>query len=130
MDIPMKSSILFNLSQLSPAIMHARDIHAHELNETELAEILSTGKRYVVSISKKDRDDAVYGFKHKIDGWIISGGFRDASHPIYSRLSFEGVNNSMIICEGRNQYCTKPGPGAGAEPTTDSMMKDAEELLA
>ena len=136
-DIPMKTSILFNISKLASNCVNAKNIKCNEIGEPELKKLIKESKkrRYIVSISKEDNgEDIIGGFKHKIEDWIISAGFKDISeNSLYSKLVPSGVNNSILICEGEhgiNGTYVLSGQGAGAHPTASSMIKDAINLVA
>lgn len=132
-DVPMKSSILFNISGISSEILRAKDIVVNKMNESDLEKLIkeSKNRRYIVSITKEEKEeDVIDGFNHKIGKWFISGGFKNIEeNPLYGKLIIKNVNNSIIICENEKIYQKKPGPGAGAEPTASSMIKDAIQLL-
>jgi aspartokinase/homoserine dehydrogenase 1 len=132
-DVAMKSSILFNMCKFTPIPIRAKDIQIRKISEFEFEELIKEAKnrRCIVSITKEDNEeDVIGGFKHRVDGWIISIGFkRIDKNPIFSELITKGVDNALIICNGKYNYRLS-GPGAGAEPTTESMIKDAEDLLA
>jgi len=133
-DVPMKSSILFNISRISPEILRAKDIVVNKMNEADLEKLIKEAKnrRYIVSITKEEKkEDIIDGFNHKIGDWFISAGFKNiAKNTLYERLVIDEVNNSLLICENKKIYQKKPGPGAGAKPTTASMIKDAINLIS
>lgn len=121
LDVAMKSSILFNLADLTPERIKAKDIHAQAITEDDLQRIIAEDRRYIVSISKAAQIPGIGGFNYEIDGWFISGGFR-RHNPYYLRLDPSGVTNSIVIV-GDTIY-ERSGPGAGPEPTVSAMMKD------
>jgi len=133
-DVPMKASILFNISRVSPEIIRAKDISVNKMNESELERLIKEVKnrRYIVSITKEEKkEDIIDGFNHKIGEWFISAGFKNiAENPIYERLVIDEVNNSLLICEDEKVYQKAPGPGAGAATTVASMIKDAVNLIS
>jgi homoserine dehydrogenase len=92
-------------------------------------------RRYIVSITKGDNDeeDVIWGFKYRADGWQLSAGFKHVkSHPLFRKLVLGGVDNALIVSDGEQgedgNYVIS-GPGAGPEPTTTSMIMDAENIL-
>lgn len=135
-DVPMKSSILFNICKFSSTHMRAKDVNTSKISESDLKRLVkeSNYRRYVVSITREDNgEDIIGGFKHKIDDWIISAGFKDIhENPLFLQLIPSGVNNSILIYEGRygiDGTYRLSGQGAGAGPTTSSMIKDAINLF-
>jgi len=135
-DVPMKTSIFFNICGLSPKRIRAKDIKSHKITESELKRLIkeSINRRYIVSITREDNEeDVIGGFKHQVDDWVISAGFKKIhENPLYLQLVPTGVNNSVLIYEGIygiDGTYRLSGPGAGAGPTTSSMIKDANRLL-
>jgi len=135
-DVPMKSSILFNICKFTQRHMRAKDIKPHKIGEPELKRLIkeSNNRRYIVSITKEnDEEDTIGGFRHQVDDWIISVGFKNIyENPLFLQLIPSGVNNSVLIYEGVygiNGTYRLSGQGAGAGPTTSSMIKDAIILL-
>lgn len=134
-DVPMKSSILFNICKLTQRYMKAKEVIPHKLGELELKRLIkeSNNRRYIVSISREnDEEDTIGGFKHKIGDWIISAGFKNIrENPLFLRLVPNGVNNSVLVYDGKygidGTYMLS-GQGAGVCPTTSSMIKDAIKL--
>lgn len=135
-DIPMKSSILFNICGFGSKSIRAKDIKSHKISEFGLKKLIKELKirRYIVSITKEDKnEDVIGGFKQRVGGWIISAGFKNIHKNIlFSQLIPSGVNNSVLVYEGKKGIdgtYKLNGPGAGAGPTTSSMIKDAIDLL-
>jgi len=61
----------------------------------------------------------------------LSAGFKHVDdHPLYKNLIVPGVENALLTLEGaeENIYLFR-GPGAGPDPTTDSMIADAKNIL-
>jgi homoserine dehydrogenase len=137
-DVPMKTSILFNSCDLVEERMRAIDISVHRIDESDLDKLIkeSAERRYIVSIGRKsnENEDFLCGFGYEFEGWYISGGFRLVNdNPLYKKLVPSGVDNSVLISEGkfgRDWSYVVAGPGAGAGPTTSSMLKDAERILS
>ena len=136
-DVPMKTAILFNICNLSPEVIKGKEILARKIQERDLIKLIreSSKRRFVVSIIKKNRNqnDSIGGFSYEVGEWIISGGFIDiAANPIFHELVPHGVNNAIIICEGKygvDGIYRLSGQGAGAGPTASSMIKDAFYLV-
>ena len=136
-DVPMKTSILFNICNLTEQRMRARDITIHQIEASELRRLAkeAMNRRYIVSITREanDEEDTIWGFKHEIDGWHISAGFKHIDeNPLFRELIPSGVNNAVLISEGefgRDGSYRLSGPGAGPGPTTNSMIIDAEKIL-
>ncbi|MEI6480673.1 MAG: hypothetical protein WCO12_04160, partial [bacterium] len=83
------------------------------------------------SIKENPRFGKQFGL-HFIDGWHITGSFRQITQA--SQLASwlpGGVGNAVHIIEGElgsgGKY-TLSGPGAGHEPTTSAMLADFKEL--
>lgn len=136
LDVPKKATILFNMLNLAPSRIRAKDIAPHKISEDELRMLVreSRNRRYIVSITKADiGDNVIGGFRYEADGWIISAGFKyTGESPIYSRLAPSGVNNSILFYEGSDGLdgaYMLTGQGAGAGPTTSSMIIDALRLV-
>ena len=136
-DVPMKASILFNICNLTEKRMKAIDIKTHQIKDSELIRLSkeAINRRYIVSISRKqnNEEDTIWGFKHEINGWHISAGFKHIEdNPLFKELIPNGVNNAVLISEGKfGSYGSYKisGPGAGPEPTANSMIIDARKIL-
>jgi len=135
-DAPMKTSILFNVCKTSRERVRAKQFNTSKITEPELKELTRQAKnrRYIVSITKeKNEEDVIGGFNYQAGEWAISAGFKNISeNPLYQQLITRGVNNSILIQEEYNKIkgiYTLTGPGAGAEPTTSSMIKDAYKIF-
>jgi len=116
-DVPMKAVILCNIAGFSP--IRAKDIETQEINEQQLQQIIKENRRYIVSITK-EKQEHIGGFTHQIEDYILSAGFRIPP----KQLILSGVDNALLI---NDKFVT--GPGAGPDPTTEAMLKDAEELI-
>lgn len=134
-DVPMKTAILFNICEFGDYI-RAKDRKAYKMKEPELKKLIkeANDRRYIVSITgDKNEEDVIGGFKYKKGGRIISAGFKDINeNPLFSELILPGVNNAILIGEGKYDEYGKyilTGPGAGAGPTASAMIKDALNLL-
>ena len=137
-DVLMKSSILFNICfrRFTSKRMKAKNVKSYKIGESELKRLIkeSNNRRCIVSIRKEDNEeDIIGGFKYQIDDWIISAGFKNINeNPLFLQLVPNGVNNSVLIYEGRHGIdgtYRLSGQGAGARPTTSSMIKDAIKLF-
>lgn len=61
--------------------------------------------------------DVIGGFKFKINGRYVSGGFKNRTHnPLFLQLVPPGVNNAALIY-GLDGVYILTCPGAGATPT-------------
>lgn len=119
-DVLLKSIILFNILQLSPKILCAKNIQLQKIFATDLKKILKDKKmRCIVSISKKPQK-VIGGFCVKNEKWFLSVGFKSIDEYWLPR----GVNNALLIREKNNDYLLQ-GPGAGIKPTVLSMIQDA-----
>ncbi len=136
-DVPMKTSILFNSCNLVSERMAARDIQVQriEMNQLKKLEREASSRRYIVSITRdsNNEEDVIWGFKYSIGDWYISAGFKHiGSNSLFRELVPSGVNNAVLISEGefgRDGSYVLTGPGAGAAPTSLSMLIDAEKIL-
>src|SRR3989338_4901240 len=138
-DVTKKISILFNLCFRPKTILRAKDIKVvltEEMVKQAISEAMD--RRFVVSFEKeenfREKNDDIVAFTHRIDGWIITGGFKKTNSPLIARLcnSATWVNNAMLTVEGEDgsggiYLCV--GPGAGASPVATAMIRDAEGLL-
>jgi len=138
-DVTKKTSILFNLCFRPKTILHAKDIKVvltDEMVRQAITEAMS--RRFVVSFERegnfrKENSD-ITAFTHRVDGWVINGGFKRTDSPLIARLcnSATWVNNAILTVEGEDgsggiYLCV--GPGAGASPVATAMIRDAEGLL-
>lgn len=135
-DVTMKTSILFNSCGLAAERMRARDIKHDELDDADLRRLVreAADRRFIVSVTMEDGDnDMIGGFTYCIGGWTINAGFRSVQeNPVFRQLIPSGVNNALTVVEGEygcDGTYTLQGQGAGANPTTSSMIKDAERLM-
>ena len=131
-DVPMKISILHNVCGLGKPIK-AKDIKVKKISKIELEQLIDEAhlRRYVVSFRKNflEEDGVIGGFVYKSGEWNICAGFKDISkNKIYMQLKSSEVNNAILITKGvynADGIYKLKGPGAGAGPTTSSMIKDA-----
>ncbi len=132
-DIPMKTAIIFNIGRFGGSPITALSLNPKKLAEAEMEELLkdASSRRYIVSFTREDRkEDVIGGFRHYSGGWVISAGFKNINkNPFYSAMLPSGVNNSILFNEGGNETYVLSGPGAGAGPTTSSMLIDAVRLV-
>ena len=136
-DARMKSTILFNICNLNPHRIRAKDIKPYRIKASELKKLNreAQNRRYIVSIEKNGNreKDVIWGFKHHIGNWCLSAGFKHIDdNPLFRKLIPEGVDNAVLISEGefgRDGTYIVSGPGAGPGPTTNSMIIDAENIL-
>lgn len=138
-DVTKKTSILFNLCFRPKTVLHAKDIKViltGEMVKQAITEAMN--RRFIVSFERdgnfKEKDSDIIAFTHRIEGWVISGGFRRTDSPLIARLcnSATWVNNAVLTVEGEDgsggiYLCV--GPGAGASPVATAMIRDAEGLL-
>ncbi len=140
-DVIKKTTILFNLCFQSATVLHARDI-AVELTPEKIRRAIAeaVSRRFVVTFERRDRaktdDGTIVAFRHAIDDWVITGGWRRLDHPLIKRLC-DGclwVNNAILTVEGdfdgEDGVYISSGDGAGPGPTTAAMIRDAEKLLS
>ena len=71
------------------------------------------------------------GFVVEVEGWVVSGGFREVGNLSEFNWLPGGVGNAVHIAEGElgagGKY-TLSGPGAGPEATTSAMLDDYHQL--
>jgi len=138
-DVTKKTSILFNLCFRPQTILRAKDsdvVLTEEMVRQAITEAMT--RRFVVSFEReenfKEKDSDIIAFTHHREGWVISGGFKRTDNPLIARLcnAATWVNNAVLTVEGEDgsggiYLCA--GPGAGASPVANAMIRDAEELL-
>ena len=132
-DVPMKVCILMNSCGLVKEPIRAKDIRKEKITGTGLMTILYEKRRHIVSFTRRDnREYVIGGFSFYTGDWLVSAGFkRIPKGSLLEKAVPEGVNNSMLVSEGRDGrdgVYILTGPGAGAGPTTASMIKDAENF--
>ena len=101
-DVPMKTAILFNICNLTQERMRACDVDTYHIEDTELRRLAkeAINRRYIVSITRNanDEEDVIWGFRHKIEDWHISAGFKHIDeNPLFKALIPSGVNNAILI---------------------------------
>ncbi|MBI2464280.1 hypothetical protein HYV57_04955 [Candidatus Peregrinibacteria bacterium] len=136
-DVPMKASILFNICNLTNERMRTKDVKIETIEQNELKRLIkeATNRRYIVSITRdgNNEEDVIWGFKHKIDDWHISAGFKHVEdNPLFRNLIPSGVNNAILTSEGefgKDGSYVLIGPGAGPGPTASSMIIDAKKIM-
>lgn len=137
-DTVMKTSILFNACMKKGKAMRPDDVSLKLLEKDGLARLIkeSKNRRYIVSFlppGSEQETDIIGGFEHESEGWKICAGFQAIdSNPLFLNWLPRGVNNSVLTYEGNfgeDGIYTLYGPGAGAKPTTSSMIRDAKVLL-
>jgi len=137
-DVPMKSAILFNVCfrEFTQKRMKAKDAKINKIGEQGLKNLITEAhnRRCIVSFAKENNkeEDVIGGFQYRIDDWTISAGFKNISeNPLFLELVPNGVNNALLIYEGEygiDGTYRIIGQGAGAGPTTSSMIQDAIKL--
>jgi len=134
-DIPMKTAILFNTGiggRFGPFIK-AKDIFPKLISEEDLRRLVreAASRRFVVSITKEDQEENVIGgFKQRFGNWIISAGFKlKEENPVFRWLNPKGVDNALVLYEGKYGKIGLIGEGAGSSPTVSSMIRDTANLL-
>lgn len=142
MDATKKTAILFNLCFDPDPFISARNISC-DLTKVAIRRAIreARSRRFVVSFQRRldaqlfqDSDD-ISAFRYVNSDWIITGGFKNLANPLIARLceAAPWVNNGILTVEGdggEDGVYLCAGPGAGPEPTTAAMIRDAERLLA
>jgi len=142
-DVPMKGAIFFNftIGRLIKEYVSAREFSAKRLENDDFKRLIkeASNRRYIFSIMKKGyeikEDDIIGGFKYQMYDYFISAGFKKInSDKSYESMKVPGVYNSLAILDGKDQRTygvyNLQGPGAGAEPTVSSMMKDGKDIIS
>ncbi len=138
-DVRMKTCVFFNTVLATQKLVTPDQFGLLEQTTDDLEQLSEEGgdHRLVVSFSnhKSTKEYPRFGKQfglHFIDGWHITGAFRQITQA--SQLSSwlpGGVGNAVHIIEGElgsgGKY-TLSGPGAGHEPTTSAMLADFAEL--
>lgn len=142
-DVRMKTCVFFNTVLATQKLATPNQLGLLEQTADDLEGLSEEGGNYrlIVSFSnhKSMKEFPRFGKQfglHFIDGWHITGAFRQITHSsVMSQLSSwlpGGVGNAVHIIEGElglgGKY-TLSGPGAGHEPTTSAMLADFAELL-
>ncbi|PIS05068.1 MAG: hypothetical protein COT81_03065 [Candidatus Buchananbacteria bacterium CG10_big_fil_rev_8_21_14_0_10_42_9] len=131
-DIPNKTSILFNHLNATPTKVRARYFKPEALSEEQVEKLLKEAKnwRYIVSISKNPiSEEKLCGFEYHVDGWYISAGFKNVyANKKYQELVLPGVGNKIILVDDKGNTYAHFGIGAGQEITVQTMMEEAESL--
>ncbi|MEM2994426.1 MAG: hypothetical protein QXI91_00200 [Candidatus Bathyarchaeia archaeon] len=130
-DVPMKIAAVINICGFGE--VRAKEIQVKGISEKDEKRLVREAafRRYIVSITKEeDEEDIIGGFRFKLDGWYVSGGFKNRNHnPLFLQLVPPGVNNAALIYGDDGTYILT-GPGAGAQATVlGAVMRDLENLL-
>lgn len=140
-DVKMKAAILFNTCIAKGKFVCAHDIHLKPVLERQNGLLTSQAKerRCFVSIVREgtasfDQRDCIGGFEHRVEGWLIQGGFLlMESCPAMGDHWPKGVSNALVVRQGKlgkdGTYLLASGPGAGAHATVASTINDAFRLL-
>ncbi len=136
-DIPKKVSIFLNKSGLLDG-GELLDWHKirFSLSSEEIARAIEEARvrRFIVSVyptrtGAGPENDIIGGFKVIHEDWQIIGGFRHAErNPLLEPLAtLTGPGNGLVVGLGANEtdgaYAIT-GPGAGPEPTVNTMLDD------
>ncbi|KKP86183.1 MAG: Homoserine dehydrogenase [Parcubacteria group bacterium GW2011_GWC1_35_8] len=137
-DIARKTCVFFNTVLSKKKFLTPKALGSFSQTSLRLKNLCDKGEDYrlVVSFSNSALTVGIKflgkGFKTKIEGWNIFGGFRKVNgfSDFMSWLP-GGVGNAIHIIEGKlgagGKY-TLSGPGAGIEPTTSAMIDDYNRL--
>lgn len=128
-DVLRKMTVLscFVINEHATPITPDTFVYSH-IDDYDIPALLKSGKRFVVSMTKKRGRPLNPGISARIDGWVIQGGFIDPSEIPSFPFPF-GANNLMQCYFGENKSMGMiSGPGAGAEPTAKAMIEDAYRL--
>ena len=140
-DIPKKLAIFYNIVGLG-SLLDWQDLR-FDLSEDEIASATQseTPRRFIVSIyplsaignNVLPENDIIGGFKVDHDGWRMVGGFRrHDANPMFGPLStLTGPGNGIVIGlgpRGTDGIYSVTGPGAGVNPTVNTMLDDFVRL--
>jgi len=138
-DIPKKLAIFYNNIGLSDKLLGWNKLR-FSLDDEQIKKALDSDvpRRFIVSLYPESyvnsqrnffEDDILGGFSVEHDGWRLVGGFRRIdANPLFSALaSLTGPGNGMVI--GLGPYASDgiyavTGPGAGVNPTVNTMLDD------
>ncbi len=142
-DIPKKLAIFYNSVGLGHRLIDWNSLR-FSLNDDQIDEAVNSKvpKRFITSMYPlayvNDRndfleDDIIGGFKVEYDSWLLVGGFRRTdANPLFSALAaLTGPGNGMVIGLGPNGsdgVYSVTGPGAGVNPTVNTMLDDYVRL--
>lgn len=129
-DILRKMTVLscFVISEHTTPITPDTFVYSH-IDDYDIPTLLKSGKRFIVSMTKKRGKPLHPGISARIDGWVIQGGFMDQSDIPSFPFPYR-ANNAMQCYFGENKSMGMiSGPGAGAIPTAKAMIRDAYRLL-
>lgn len=138
-DIPKKTAIFFNNVGLGKKLIDWKTLR-FTLSDKQIEQATSVKQptRFIVSLyspwylknhPKCPEDGIIGGFNVDHEGWRLAGGFRhiDAS-PLFSPLAnLTGPGNGIVIAlgpHGSDGIYSVTGPGAGVNPTVNTMLDD------
>lgn len=138
-DVRMKTCVFFNRALATKRIVTPREFGLLEVSPNDLTRLNEEAGDYRLVVSfvnhKDSKSSPFFGKQfalHYVDGWHITGSFRQITQA--SQLATwlpGGVGNAVHIIEGElgsgGKY-TLSGPGAGYEPTVSAMLADFDEL--
>ena len=137
-DIPKKMSIIYNLLGLGKHPISAEAL-AFSLDDAEIDRAITATEphRFIVSFypieAAPKAIERIGGFEIDTDRWKLVAGFRPlASNPLFASFApLSAAGNGLVIGLGpelRDGVYTITGPGAGVEPTVNTMLDDYVRL--
>jgi homoserine dehydrogenase len=142
-DIPKKLAIFYNFVGLGRQPLSWQDLQFN-LTDDQITQACQPElpRRFIVSLYSPAHlkhggaglePDVVGGFNVEHEGWHLAGGFRRIdSNPLFDPLaSLTGPGNGIVIGLGPTSsdgVYTVTGPGAGVNPTVNTMLDDFVRL--
>jgi homoserine dehydrogenase len=142
-DIPKKLAIFYNSVGLGSQLIDWHNLRFSLTDEQiQKATASPIPRRFIVSLyspsylrdhPEGSEDDIIGGFMVAHDGWQMVGGFRqvDASPLFGSLAALTGPGNGIVIGLGpraSDGVYAVTGPGAGVNPTVNTMLDDFVRL--
>lgn len=143
-DIQRKIAVVMNNLLLDNPVSAA--VFEYDLADIEIKQALreSAERRFMVSVYNKDKvgadtelaiESSLSGFVTELENWVVIGGFqrvRDnptTAHWANSRGAVAGFTLGLGPNNQDGVYNLQ-GPGAGPKPTANTMLDDAQRLIA
>ncbi len=137
-DIPKKLHIFLSYI-LGLEGLTVDGLRGTSLDDDTISQAFAEDRRHVVSVTNLSLGEPqpegmlIGGISREYQGWLIETGFQRIGEQALARLhSMTGPGNGFALFlgrDGRDGTHTLTGPGAGAGPTVESMLRD-HRLLA
>jgi homoserine dehydrogenase len=137
-DIPKKMSIIYNVLRLGATALTPEMI-GFSLADADITTAVNAKEphRFIVSYypanSTADPGPRLGGFDVTVDDWRLVAGFRPLSaNPLFASFApLSAAGNGLVVGLGPNNsdgIYAVTGPGAGVEPTVNTMIDDYVRL--